>query len=176
MSTHAGEVAALRALYQEAHTAWLMGAMQDVTEEMAHWQPPGRVVPIAGHFAHALISEDVLLAMFVSGRKPLITDSFSGRAIVSAPMPLGVWDEWARTVHVDLDGAREYAQAIFDQTDQILANLPEGDLERMLDMSSVGMGTMSVNDLLRTLAIHIGPHTGEISAIKGMQNAKGYAF
>lgn len=176
MSTHAGEIAALRAAFQEAHSTWLMGVMQDVDEEMAHWQPSGRVVPIAGHFAHALLSEDLLLNMFVSGRKPLITDAFAGRGIISAPMPLGVWDEWARTVRVDVAGAKEYAQAVFANTDDVLATLPEGDLDRMLDLTAVGFGHMSVNGLLRTLLLHIGPHTGEISAIKGMQDARGYPF
>lgn len=176
MSEHAGQIAVYRSIYAYMHSVWLMGVMGDVTEETAHWQPPGRVVPIAGHFAHALISEDVLLSMFVGGRKPLLASAFAGRTGIDKQMPLGKWDEWARLVRVELDAAREYAQAVFAATDEMIAAIPEGDLDRVLDLTSVGMGHMPMRDLVNTLAIHAAPHAGEISAIKGLQDAKGYPF
>ncbi|MEZ4530333.1 MAG: mannonate dehydratase [Thermomicrobiales bacterium] len=37
------------------------GTMGDVTPEQAHWQPLGRVVPIAGHYIHHLTAEDAII-------------------------------------------------------------------------------------------------------------------
>ena len=63
---------------------------RDVTEEMAHWQPPGRVVPIAGHFAHALISEDVLLCLLYTSdaADDLLCVDLGGRRVLKKQNPV----------------------------------------------------------------------------------------
>jgi len=60
--------------------------------------------------------------------------------------------------------------------------LSDADLERELDLTGVGFGTRKLGWMLNLLILnhlilnHIGTETGEISALKGIQGAKGYPF
>lgn len=53
--------------------------------------------------------------------------------------------------------------------------LTDEDLARVLDLTSVGFGQMTVGTLLNRMVLgHIDNMTGEISVLKGLQGAKGY--
>lgn len=171
-----GEASFFCALYREAHEGWLEPTLAGVTQETAEWKPPARLAPIGALYTHVLFSEDALLASFVAGRKPLFADAYAGRTGFASPPPLGVWDEWARTVQVDMEVLRAYAQAVYAQTDAIVAGLSAEDMDRVLDLSAASMGVQPVRSLLMTMISHITVHTGEISAIKGLQDQKGYPF
>ena len=67
-------------------------------------------------------------------------------------------------------------EASYD-ADQYLAQLSEPDLDRMLELSSAGLGTRSVSWIINALiASHLNNMAGEISALKGVQGLKGYPF
>ena len=102
--------------------------------------------------------------------------SFAGKSGFSEPPTPGVWTEWARRVVVDLPAARAYAQAVYAATDSYLAGLTDEELNRDLDLSAMGLGTMKVSYLINTMLIDTAAHCGEISCIKGLQGAKGYVF
>ncbi|WP_236601584.1 DinB family protein [Ktedonobacter sp. SOSP1-52] len=71
--------------------------------------------------------------------------------------------------------ARGYAQAVHAATDAYLATLTDEDLARVLDLTSVGFGQMTVGALLNRMVLgHVDNMTGEISVLKGLQGAKGY--
>ena len=161
----------LRAAYKSAHE-FLEGTVADVTAEQAQWQPPGKANPIGAEYAHVLFSEDGVLGAMIGGGAPLMAGRFAGKTGASAPMPQPPnWGDWARTVKVDLAAMREYAHAVYAQTDEVLARLTEADLAREVEF---GPGKMPVSMVLTIMANNVAWHTGEISCLKGLQGAKGY--
>ena len=163
----------VRKQFQEVHY-WLEGTMGDVNTAQAHYQPQGKVNPIGAQYGHVLVSEDMFLAM-AGGRKPLLATSHANKTGLSQPPPeAGDWSTWARSVKVDLPAARAYAQAVYAATDAILGGMSDQDLERPFDLSFVGMGMQNVAAALNLTILNDFSHTGEISAIKGLQGAVGY--
>lgn len=163
----------LRGQYKGAHD-WLEGTLGDITAEQAHKQMGGNTTNIASQYAHVLMGEDALLSMMVMGTPPLLASSHAGKTGISEPPPMGAWHEWAEKVKVDLPLARQYAQAVYANTDAYLAKLTNEDLTRPLDLSMIGMGQQTVAFLLSIMLANCGNHTGEISCLKGMQDLKGY--
>jgi hypothetical protein len=143
---------------------------------MAHWQPPGRALPIAGHMAHVALAEDLLMANFVTQAAPVFQSTHTETGISEMMPPQGPWEGWARTVHVDLPALRAYTQAVFANTEEYVNGLSAADLNREVDMSALGFGKHLLGGLLNTLALNCAAHTGEISAIKGLQDKQGYPF
>jgi hypothetical protein len=167
-------VALLRQQYQLTHNL-LEGTMADVSSEQAHWAPPGAAMPIAAQYAHILNSEDGLVNGFLRRTQPLVATSWAGRTGLSEPPTAAPpWNEWAARVQVDLAATREYAQAVYANTDAYLAELTAEDLDQPLDLSMIGMGQQSVGFLLQLLIWNAGAHCGEISSLKGVQGQKGY--
>lgn len=168
----------VRRQYKGAHDL-LEATMKDVTPEQAHWAPPGIANPLGASYFHVLGAEDFLLSARVRGTQPLAAGAFAGKVGVSEPPPPpgpGL-DAWARRVKVDLAQMREYAQAVYKQTDDWLATLSSDDLDKPMDMSGFGMGEQPMNVLVAGIIIqHINNHLGEISCLKGMQGTKGYPF
>ena len=168
-------VTLLRRLFGTAHNMWFLGTLNDLEMAEAHWQPPGKAMPAAAHAAHVVLAEDFLLSNGLFKTKPLGLTRFAGKQGVSAPPPTGgAWDKWARSVHVDLPILTKYAQAVFANTDEQLAKMSDADLDTTQDFSSVGFGIMPTADFLAILLSHVGVHSGEISAMKGLQGHKGY--
>jgi hypothetical protein len=80
-------------------------------------------------------------------------------------------------VKVQLPALRKYAEAVYASTDQYLASLKPADLDRVMDLSDMGMGQRSLAWALgRGLLGIMDDKTGEISVLKGLQGAKAYPF
>jgi len=168
----------IRAQLQGSHQI-LEGTMQDVTAEQAHWAPPGKAIPLGATYAHILVAEDGLVNGMAKGAAPLLATSWAGKTGMSEPPPGpgAGWDEWARTVKVDLGQMNEYAKAVFANTDEYVAALSAQDLERSLDLSGFGLGQQTLAFFLGGLVRqHVDHHCGEASCLKGLQGAKGYPF
>lgn len=148
----------------------------DVTPEQAHWQPPGIANPLGAVYAHAVVAEDAVVNGMLKGGAPLFASKWGGKTGVSDPqheMKL----EWARGLKVDLPAFRKYAQAVFAATNDYVASLNPDDLNRVVDLSNVGLGQRPVSWCLNALVIsHLNNMIGEISCLKGLQGAKGYPF
>lgn len=173
-----GELSTLLcAMFAQMH-GWLDGTMQDVTAECAHWQPSGRVVPAGAHYAHHVLgAEDLLLNMLIRGATPLAMGEWQGRTGISEPPPMGPWDEWARRVQIDLPTMRVYARAVYANTDTYLASVTMEEWNRPLDMALIGMeGQQTVGLWLTNILLDGAAHSGEISAVKGLQGLQGYPF
>jgi hypothetical protein len=164
---------------------WLLdGTMADVTNEQAHYAPPGRANPIGATFAHLVCSEDMIVNGMLQQRPPLAASSHADKLGLSEPMPMpGTpgWSEayaaWARRVRVDLPAVKAYAAAVYEATDGYLAGLSDTDLDQELDLTGAGFGKQKLGWVLNLLVLnHIGTETGEISALKGIQGARGYPF
>ncbi len=148
--------------------------MEGVTPQQAHWTPPGTANPIAATYVHAIASEDLAINMVLKAGSPLYASEWAEKTGISEVQPLTT-AEWARRVRIDLPATRGYAQAVHAATDTYLATLTDEDLARVLDLTSFGLGQMTVGTVLNRMVLgHIDNMTGEISVLKGIQGAKGY--
>lgn len=147
-----------------------------ITAEQAHWQPPGRALPLSAAMAHAVTAEDSILHILLQGKEPLHQAALAGRTGISEPRWFNDLD-WARSVQVDLPALHEYAAAVFAATDQYLAGLSVDELSQARDLTNVGLGVVTVAWIISALLIgHMHNLAGEISAIKGAQGLQGYPF
>ena len=155
----------------------VQGTVADLTEEQAKWNPAGKAIAAGPLYVHVSAAEDLFLNMGV-GRQPLAMGAYAGKTGISEPYPIqGGYDEWAKRVEIDLPRFREYVQAVFKNTEEYVAGLTPEALDKELDLSSAGLGKMSLGAFITvTSVIHPSNHIGEISCLKGLQGAKGYPF
>jgi hypothetical protein len=150
--------------------------MADVTEEQAHWQPPGIANPLGAQYAHAVCAADTIIHEILQGQSPLFQSSWAGKTGISEPQ-MAATQEWARSVKVDLAALRPYARAVYAAIEAYVNGLAAEELQRELDLSAARLGVQSVDWILSALvASHINNMAGEISCLKGLQGAKGYPF
>lgn len=155
---------------------FLEGTVQDVTPEQALWTPLGRAMPIAGHYAHVVAAQDMGLHAFVLGTPPLAVGAWAGRTgMQELPPPFGhAWDGWARQAF-EIESLRNYAAAVYAANDTALASLAESDLDRVVDLTAAGFGEQTLAFVLvNGWVTNVNLHCGEISNLKGLQEAKGY--
>lgn len=149
----------------------------DCTSEMCDHQVEGKAHPIGATYAHLVSAEDVIVNMLVRGTQPLMMGEWAGKTGMSTPPPPPGGDAyaWATSVKVDLEQAREYAQAVYKNTNDYLDTLSDADLDREMDVPGFGKHPMAFFLGIGAL-IHPANHIGEISALKGIQGEKGYPF
>lgn len=164
----------LREQFKFAHGI-LEGTMQDVTAEHAHWSPPGNANPIGATYAHIVISEDMMFNGMVKGAAPPFATTRAGKTGLSEPPPApgaGSWDEWVRSVQIDVPALQGYAKAVYETSDEYLASLRADELGRELDLSQ--MGKQTVGWFLGNNALsHISHHCGEVACLKGPSGSEG---
>ena len=150
--------------------------MADVTSEQAYWLPPGNANPLGAIYAHALFAEDGVMNGMLRQSAPLFASTWSVRTGVAAPQH-NLTLEWAREAKPDLPALRHYAQAVYGATNDYLSTLTDDTLDKIIDLSGVGLGNRSIGWMLAALiAGHLHNMAGEISCLKGIQGAKGYPF
>lgn len=164
---------------QSAHAA-LEQTMEGVTNEVAHFMPPGTANPISGTYAHVVFSEDFFVHSFLMKNPPLTETTFKDKTGASEVQPTDWQDaypKWLKEVTLDVKQFREYAKAVFAESESYVGSLTDADLEKDVDMSTIGMGTRKVHDFIANLISgHVYPIMGEISVLKGIQGLKGYPF
>jgi len=80
-------------------------------------------------------------------------------------------------LRVDLPAAREYAKAVYANSDQYLASLTPDDLDTPIDLAGVGGSKVTLGHVLsRSVVAHADNIAGEISCLKGLQGLQGYPF
>ncbi|MBI5292929.1 MAG: DinB family protein [Chloroflexi bacterium] len=148
----------------------------DLTPELAHWTPTGLANPIAALYAHAVVSEDSIAHILIAGGAPLHAGAWAGKTGISDPQ----WSmklDWAHSVRLDLPQVMAYAMAVHVAAMGIVTALKPQDLDAERDLSSAGLGTRSVGWIVGALLVgHLHNMAGEISALKGVQGARGYPF
>ena len=172
-----------KALHEQLASAhWLLEeTMNGVTPEIFAWQPPGSAATIADNYLHTVVGEDQTLHGMLLGQIPLVSGAMAGKSGLSSA-PAGAhgspdWDQWVKSVRVDLPQLREYAKAVYAATDAFVTGLSAADLDRQIDLSGYGLGVQTLNWALYNFIIgHAAQHNGEISTVKGCQKLKGYPF
>ncbi|MBP7963526.1 MAG: DinB family protein [Caldilineaceae bacterium] len=166
-------VAVFRMFFNGVHQ-YLEGTMQGADSSVLNWSPQPGPASILGQYAHVVTGEDWLVNVKAKGAAPLMASTKAGHTGFRTPPPITGWDEWARKEAVDFATLRSYAQAVFQATDDYLASITDRDLERMVDLSEIGMGMVPVAQVLILAASNCCTHTGEISALKGLCGLAGY--
>ena len=171
MSNSAVEL--LRQQYKQSED-WLVGTMEGVTPEVLSYVPPGGLVsPIAGHLGHILVGLDVYIVSVIGGRDPLFATEFADSGMMSEPPPESdEWFEWGKRVKLDEEAMTAYRIAVFQAVDEILAEMDDDDLAVEREFGSFGIA--SVAGVFTIMLLNTFSHTGEISAVKGLQGLKGY--
>ncbi len=159
----------IRDQFKQAHDA-LEGILSDVEPEQVHWVPPGTATPIGALYVHIVYGEDALLNNLLRQHPALMTGALADRTGLSSPPPRP-WDEWARTMRMDLPAFRECAKAVYAQTDEYLAGIEASDLDDEIRAWSL----FTRASFLTLMLGHVYEHAGEIACLKGLQGGKGYA-
>ncbi|MPZ49263.1 MAG: DUF664 domain-containing protein [Dehalococcoidia bacterium] len=145
------------------------GVMQDVDQTMAHWQPPGVANPIDDLLIHTVLGQDRQVSRLTG--KPAVFEDWAAKLNLAAD-----WrqtPETSRNLDASIEVLMQYADAVYSAVDAYLAGLNDADLEKPVD--AFGSQVSVASQISRNLVVHIYEHTGEISTIKGLQGAKGYA-
>lgn len=162
-----------------AHDA-LEQTMEGVTDEVAHFIPPGTANPIAGTYAHLVFTEDLFVHNFLTKTQPLMETTFKDKTGASEAQPMDwrvAYPKWLKEVKLDVKQFRKYAKAVFAASEEYVKSLNDADLEKDVDMSSFGMGTRKVYDFIANLISgHVYPIMGEVAVLKGIRGLKGYPF
>src|SRR5258708_7740972 len=117
--------------------------MKGVTEEVAHYMPPGTANPIAGTYAHLVFTEDLFLHNFLKKTQPLMDTTFKDKTGASETQPTDwkvAYPKWLKEVKLDIKQFRGYSKAVFTENEEYVASLTEKDLEKDVDMTAFGMG------------------------------------
>jgi DinB superfamily len=160
---------------------FLHGTLADVTPEQAHWLPPGTANPVGATYGHVILGEDTFVNVVLRGGETLASREWASRlGMDPAPpslFPPQPWQEWGRSVKVDLAAMREYAHAVFENTEKYIGSLSAADLEGKMDLSPLGLGEPAMTWVISNAVLaHRLSHWGEIACLKGMQGAKGLPF
>jgi hypothetical protein len=154
--------------------------MDGVTNEVAHFMPPRKANPIAGTYAHLVFSEDLFVHGFLMKAQPLCETTFKDKTGSSELHPMEwetAYPKWLKEVKIDVTQFREYAKAVFTESETYVASLTDEDLDKDVDMSAFGMGSKKTHDFIANLLSgHAFSIMGEISVLKGIQGLKGYPF
>jgi hypothetical protein len=150
--------------------------MADVTDEQARWAPPGIANPIGALYAHAYLAADGIVHGMLQGAPPLFASTWADKVGVKAPQ-MSLSYEWARGLQPDLAALRQYGQAVTEAISTYTGKLSDDDLDRQVDLTAADLGMRTVSWALNALiASHHNNMAGEISALKGVQGARGYPF
>jgi hypothetical protein len=162
-------------LFKSAHDS-MEEVMADVTDKIANWLPEKIVATIGAQYVHAVTSEDAIVNAILKGGAPLMATKFAGKIGAASAPELFSWGEWGRAVKVDVSAAKAYAQAVYAATAEYVGNLNAKALGEILDLSHMNLGHMPRAAVLSIALTQPFVHSGEISALKGLQGLKGYAM
>jgi hypothetical protein len=156
------------------------GTMADVSQEDCMKAVEGTAHPIGATYAHWVLSEDFVLNMMIRGEQPLMMSSLAGKTGISEPQPMpGTPADqvlaWANKVQIDLTALKDYEKAVRAETDKYLASASDEELSRKIAFGNMGEQTVS-SIIGLIMIVHPSNHIGEVSALKGVFNGKGYPF
>ncbi len=134
-----------------------------------HWEPGGTANTIAQILAHVVSGQDLLIGEKLKGGTTLFSQGWPEKTGIPADRTQ-IWVKGAW--RLDLEGFKAYHAAVDAQSRAYLDAMTPADLER--EVAWIRGPEQPVSQLFRTIFInHALGHTGEISALKGIQGLKG---
>jgi hypothetical protein len=163
----------IRAQFKQAHSV-VEGVIEDCSPETLTKVVDGNVGSLSAIYAHSVFDEDGWIAGASGGTTVWESDGWSAKLGLQMPGPMQT-EEWARSgPDYNHTAFREYAQAVYAQTDEFVAGLSDDALDAEVD-SPFGKVSQGIN--VGSLALwHTMSHQGEMAAIKGVQGLKGLPF
>src|SRR5215204_3967440 len=126
----------------------LDGTVARLPDDALHAHPPGLASPAGACYAHAVVSEDLIVNGALAGEQSLALTTWAGRTglgelppftlssshglamPISRPLAeLSTWRAWSRRVRIDRPALQQYAQAVHAATDAYVAALPDAALD-----------------------------------------------
>jgi hypothetical protein len=147
----------------------------DCGETLNNSVPGAKIGSIASIYAHMAFAEDGIINGMILGKPLLYVDQgWEAKTGIQHPDGPRQSEDWASTVKMDLSTFKDYATAVFAQTDAFFAGLSDADMDRKIQgpIGETTVGWMTVN----ILSTHFPQHLGEIAALKGVQGLKGLPF
>ena len=154
----------------------LFGVTADLTQEQADWEPPGTAMSIGTLYWHTVTGTDHVVHGWGLGQPAIAqTGDWEEKVVVwQEPAQEGDHAATVRPVRVDLAAMHDYARAVSEAAQAWLGTLAPDDLERIVETP---LGELQLGPMLETFVVwHVSAHTGEISALKGLQGGRGYPF
>ncbi len=153
----------------------LKGMMADCGDTLNKVVPGATINSIAAVYAHTVWSEDMIVNGMLLG-KPLSYKTNDWEAKTGVPFPGDSPElaDWAKSFKMDYPKFKEYADAVFANTDSYLANVTDADLDAK---TQTPIGEQTKGWAVATiLGTHLPQHAGEIAALKGVHGLKGLPF
>jgi uncharacterized damage-inducible protein DinB len=164
----------LRAQLKNVHDL-IEFAMNDLSFEQLHHRHDGSTISsIATIYVHVVQGEDALMNKLVR-EQPMLHEREGWQEQVGFGYEQYL-DKIAEAVSGNsLDAFRDYAQAVYAETDAYLATLSEADLDRPVTFGPMGDFPLGIF-LANFVSWHMHQHAGEICALKGCLGGQGLPF
>jgi DinB family protein len=152
-------------------------AISDLTEEQLHWSANDKGLPASFILWHYVRTEDNII-QFVLQRKPTIWLERGLHEKFGLPanaQGTGMSHEDAQNLRLDpKDAFYDYMQAVWQATDDFLANTNDEALQQMTTVKP--LGEMPVQNAIGNMCLTHGfTHLGEIAHLRGLMGLRGMA-
>jgi hypothetical protein len=145
-------------------------AMEGLTPEVAHFEAGGTTNNIAQLMTHLTTGEDNALARLKGSDPILQSQGWYGRTGI----PEGPRAFWQKGWSLDLDAFSEYRELVKAAATDYFQNLDTSELSREVEWFN---GPRPASTIIQVIVLnHMLGHSGEISALKGVQGLKGLPF
>jgi hypothetical protein len=145
----------------------------DLTDESSSFEVPGGMLPRASAImAHAIWGEDMVVSAVLE--QPTVFAS-AGMATRSGFEPSNSLSPEFVAQQFDLASLRDYASEVFGRTASGLETVTSAQLDRRVQ-TPMGSEMDAASFLGAFGIVHLAQHTGDISALKGVQGMKGLPF
>lgn len=161
----------LLASHQLAHSLFAM-VTAELPQQVAERVLPGscisRISPI---LAHAVLGEDLTVNRTLRGAPTILENGgWAERTGILGPSP-AMTPDWLSAAY-DLEQVKDYATAVFGDTERYLEEATTADLARLV-LSPIGTHVTGLELLSSFNLLHLMLHTGEVAALKGVQGSPG---
>ncbi|HYM16598.1 MAG TPA: DinB family protein [Dehalococcoidia bacterium] len=148
----------------------LMNAASDGMDETQYnWAPAGTCNSVAKSHVHAASSIDFFINHIAQG-KPLAWPEHGPKL----GLPANPQEIWSFSGTVPIAPIAEYSRQLQKAALDYVATLQDSDLDRQIDTQFFGKQSLAF--IVQLVGLHCAGHTGDISAVKGMQGLKGLPF
>jgi hypothetical protein len=143
------------------------GTLQNLTDELVNWVPPGQANSIGATLLHFIGGEDRVVQTVLQS-KPTIWETGDWAAKIGIPIYPMTPEAWkaVSAVQLTLPSILDYLQVVRAGTDAYLASATPQALDRTVNF--VG-ADRPAGEALAMVLTHASHHIGEVAALKGVQ-------
>ena len=168
-------LAFIRTSLQRLHSS-LDDAMEDVSQEQAHWRPNDKGNHIAFTAWHYTRTVDNLVRFVLQERRPTVwvEGKWDERfGLDSRAQGTGMSVEEAGALRIsDIPAFRTYMSEVWKETQSYLDTITDDDLGQVMNVRP--LGELTIEQVLGTpILTHGFSHLGEIWFLKGLQGLQG---